>query len=655
VEGQRAPQLLVIRVTDRGPGIADPEAILSGRYRSSTGMGLGIIGARRLVDRFELRSEPGQGTTVLLGKLFPRKLPALRQHEVGALCGSFAGRSTHNPIEELRQQNQELLGTLDLLRQRQEELSRLNVELEDTNRGVVALYAELDEKADTLRRADEVKSRFLSNMSHEFRTPLNSMLALSRLLLDDAETPLGPEQRRQVGYIRQAAEDLSELVNDLLDLAVVEAGKVAIRPTDFDVRKLFAALRGMLRPLLINESVTLIFDDPSDVPAMHTDEGKLSQILRNFLSNALKFTERGEIRVAARPTPDGAAVAFSVADTGIGIAPEDQARIFEDFTQVDNPVQKRVRGTGLGLPLVRRYAELLGGRVWVESTLGVGSIFTVEIPIRYAATAQEAPEVPPREEVLDPGRPTVLLVEDSPQDLLLYEHYFRHSPFQLASARTLRDARRLLERVRPVATVLDIRLAGDDEWGFIAEMRQGDATRHLPLVVVTSIDDQSKGLALGADAYALKPVQRGWLLDTIQRLVRESQAPRLLVIDDDEIARYLIRTRLADTPLTVQEAEGGPEGLREARSHKPHAILLDLVMPEMTGFDVLARLKQDPTTTDIPVIVLTSKILTDDERRLLAPHAASILSKDALGAKGQRDPLREALAAAGLPVERVNG
>src|SRR5262249_4062976 len=193
-------------------------------------------------------------TTVTLGKLFPRRVLALRSDELGALSRSFAAQAVNNPIDEIRQQNQELLGTLDQLRQRQDEMSRLNVELEDTNRGVVALYAELDEKAEPLRRADEVKTRFLSNMSHEFRTPLNSMLALSRLLLDDSEHPLGPEQRRQVSYIRQAAEDLSELVNDLLDLAVVEAGKVVVRPTEFEVSNLFAALRGMLRPLLINEN-----------------------------------------------------------------------------------------------------------------------------------------------------------------------------------------------------------------------------------------------------------------------------------------------------------------------------------------------------------------------------------------------------------------
>src|SRR5262249_17718432 len=213
VEGPRSPQLLVVRISDRGPGIADVDLVLSGQYRSSTGMGLGMSGARRLVDRFEVTSAPGQGTTVTIGKLFPRRAPVLEPATAAVLVERPGRAAPQSALAEVRQQNQELLVALELVQERQQDLVRLTAELEDTNRGVVALYAELDEKADTLRRADDLKSRFLSNMSHEFRTPLNSMLALSALLLDDREHPLSSEQRRQVGYIRQVAEDLSELVN----------------------------------------------------------------------------------------------------------------------------------------------------------------------------------------------------------------------------------------------------------------------------------------------------------------------------------------------------------------------------------------------------------------------------------------------------------
>jgi signal transduction histidine kinase/CheY-like chemotaxis protein len=646
VEGRRAPQLLVVRVSDRGPGIRDLDAVLAGRYRSSTGMGIGMLGARRLVDHFDVESRPGGGATVTLGKLFPRRAPEIAPAGLAALAAALAGEAPRGPLEEVRQQNQELLRTLDELGQRQEDLSRLNAELHDTNRGVLALYAELDEKADTLRRADEMKSRFLSNMSHEFRTPLNSMMALSRLLLGDEERPLTAEQRRQVGYIRQAAEDLTELVNDLLDLAKVEAGKIVIRPAEFDVRDLFAALRGMLRPLLLNESVNLVFEEPDGLPLLHTDEGKVSQILRNLLSNALKFTERGEIRVSARVLSDGM-VAFSVADTGIGIAAEDQQRIFEEFGQLENPIQRRVRGTGLGLPLVRRLAALLGGGIALESAVGVGSTFTTTIPARYAVEA-EAGAIRPVEpgETIEAGRVPVLVVEDSAQDLLLYEHYFRGSPFQAVAARTLPDARRLIDHLHPVAMVLDIRLQGEDAWAFIGEVRRRDDTRAMPIVVVSSIDDHAKGLTLGASAYAIKPVHPAWLLGTLNRLLdREPGGRRVLVIDDDEISRYLVRNHLAGTTFDVREAAGPVEGLRDARAERPDAIVLDLVMPEMSGFDVLERLKEDPATMDIPVVVLTSKTLSDEDRRRLAPHALRILSKQALATGDSADDLRAALSA----------
>ena len=645
VEGRHSPQLLVVRVSDRGPGIRNLDLILAGRYRSSTGMGIGMLGARRLVDHFDVASQPGAGATITLGKLFPRRAPEVSPAGLSALAATLAGEPPRGPLEEVRQQNQELLRALDELRQRQEDLSRLNAELQDTNRGVLALYAELDDKADTLRRADEMKSRFLSNMSHEFRTPLNSMMALSRLLLEDAESPLTAEQRRQVGYIRRASEDLTELVNDLLDLAKVEAGKIVIRAADFELRDLFAGLRGMLRPLLLNESVNLIFEEPEGLPLMHTDEGKVSQILRNLLSNALKFTERGEIRVSARPVGDGM-IAFSVADTGIGIAPEDQQRIFEEFGQIENPVQRRVRGTGLGLPLVRRLATLLGGGIAVESTPGVGSTFTTTVPVRYPVEAESGVSMPAEAAgAIEPGRVPVLVVEDSAQDLLLYEHYFRDSPFQVVAARTLPDARRLIEQLHPVAMVLDIRLQGEDAWAFISEVRRRDDTRAMAVVVVSSIDDQAKGLTLGADAYAIKPVHPAWLLGTLNRLLDRGRGRRVLVIDDDEISRYLVRSHLAGAAFDVREAVGPVEGLRDARAERPDAIVLDLVMPEMSGFDVLARLKEDPATMDIPVVVLTSKALSDEERRQLAPHALRILSKQALADGVTADDLRAALSA----------
>ena len=247
LEGRTPPQILLVRVTDHGPGIRQLDRILRNEYESATGMGLGLVGARRLVDRFHVDTSP-QGTAVWLRKLLPPGTPALTPAALDRLSRELAQERPDDPLAELQRQNRELLAALADLRTRQDELVRVNRELDDTNRGVVALYAELDERADHLRRADEMKSRFLSNMSHEFRTPLNSILALSRLLLERVDGDLTPEQDRQVGFVRKAAQDLSELVGDLLDLAKVEAGKIVVRPSTFEVADLFGALRGMLRP-----------------------------------------------------------------------------------------------------------------------------------------------------------------------------------------------------------------------------------------------------------------------------------------------------------------------------------------------------------------------------------------------------------------------
>ncbi|HEU4885069.1 MAG TPA: ATP-binding protein [Longimicrobium sp.] len=381
VRGAPGEQLLVARVSDSGPGIPHIGEVLDGRYVSRTGMGMGLVGTRRLMDRFDVRTAAGEGTTVELAKRLPRGASvdaAARER----LVAELAGLRPADPVQELQRQNAELVAALTEVRARQEDLSRLNQELEDTNRGVVALYAELDERMEQLRRANKLRAQFMSYMGHEFRTPLDSILALSGLLLNHVDGPLEAEQEKQVTFIRRSAQDLLALVDDLLDTARVEAGKAAVRPTPFTVAELFNALRATLRPLLVGESTQLWFDDASGVPPLLTDEPKVAQILRNLVSNALKFTEAGEVRVHAR-VAEGDRIIFTVADTGVGIAAEDQARIFEDFAQVDGTVQRRRRGTGLGLPLSRKLAELLGGTLGVESEPGQGSVFTLELPREY--------------------------------------------------------------------------------------------------------------------------------------------------------------------------------------------------------------------------------------------------------------------------------
>jgi signal transduction histidine kinase/DNA-binding response OmpR family regulator len=647
IEGATAPQLLEVVVSDTGPGIGNPAHVLSGHYRSQTGMGLGLIGARRLMDQFELDSAPGRGTRVVLRKLLPTTALLVTPARLGAIAQALGREAPASPIEELQRQNQELLMALEELRRRQDELTRLNHELEDTNRGVVALYAELDEKADHLRRADELKSRFLSDMSHEFRTPLNSITALSHILLSGTDGDLGPEQTKQVSYIREAAHDLTELVNDLLDLAKVEAGKTDVRPIEFEARNLFGALRGMLRPLLVNESLNLLFEVADDVPILYTDEAKVSQILRNFVSNALKFTERGEVRVTATSADDGASVVFAVADTGVGIAPEDQERIFEEFTQLEHPLQTRVKGTGLGLPLTRRLAELLGGRVSVVSQPGVGSTFRVVLPVTYRAPlgAPAPAPVPAREWAAETE--AILVIDDDLASLAIYDGYLKGTEFRTIPVRALREARRALASERPRAIILDIRLDGEETWHFLAELKRNDVTQDIPVVVISAVDDPRKGLALGAHAYGRKPVEREWLLATLRRAMAVP-APTALVIDDDAAARYLLKRELSRLAYEVVEAADGTEGLRLARHVRPQVIFLDLVMPGLSGHAVLAELKDDPGCAGIPVIVVTSEVLEPAARGSLATRAVAVLSKEGASPGIAHASLQAALARAGL-------
>lgn len=320
VEGTSAPQVLLIRISDRGPGIAMLQRIIEGWYTSPFGTGLGIRGARRLMNQLDVQTSE-EGTTVTVKKLFPKHASVLTSKRLGELMEAFTKQPPQSLLEEVQRQNQERLLTLEELRQKQEELVRLNRELEDTYRGVIALYAELDEKAEHLRHANAMQSRFLSNMSHEFRVPIHTILSLSWLLLERVDGDLTTEQIKQVAFIRKAAEDLSALIDDLLDIAKIEAGKITVRPTEFEVATLFGTLRGMRRPLLLSKSISLIFDEPVGLPPLFTDESKVSQILRNLISNALKCTPHAEVRVSATLLPDGEACALRSSTQGSASLP----------------------------------------------------------------------------------------------------------------------------------------------------------------------------------------------------------------------------------------------------------------------------------------------------------------------------------------------
>lgn len=647
IEEHDGVEWFTVRVTDHGPGIANVQDVLDGRHASTTGTSRGLIGAKRLMERFHIDSAT-TGTTVVMAK--PLNRPYTKK-ELARIAEALRQQGPHDPFEEIQQQNRELLRTLEELRQRQNELAQLNRELEETNRGVVALYAELDEKAFTLQRANEVKTRFLSNMTHEFRTPLNSILSLTRLLLDHVDGELNGEQRRQIEYVRRSADTLYELVNDLLDLAKVEAGKVQVRTSEFRVDELIGTLRGMLKPLLAaNTSVNLVFEEPGELPTLNTDEGKIAQILRNFVSNALKYTERGEVRVSVRAVDDGR-IEFAVADSGIGIAPEDRERIFEEFTQIDSNLQRKVKGTGLGLPLSRKLAQLLDGTVRVDSELGRGSTFYLTVPPVYQGPA-EVSYVPTLTDEIDPSRKPILVVEDNVEALFVYEKYVKQAGYQVIPARNLADARALLSRLKPTAVILDILLGGESGWELLTEIKGDPATRHIPVFVITLVDNEARARALGADAFHVKPVERGWLLRQLAGSVDGRN--RVLVIDDDEISRYLVQGALNDTEFEVMEAINGSEGLRLANERRPGAIILDLAMPDLSGFDVLERLKHDPGTRDIPVLVYTACVLSPQERSRLH-SAAAIISKQSGSRQSAQHDLCQTLRHTLQPFQHPSG
>jgi CheY-like chemotaxis protein len=472
-------------------------------------------------------------------------------------------------------------------------------------------------------------------MTHEFRTPVNSILGLTRLLLDDRQGA-GGEPDQELIYIREAAEQLSELVDDLLDLAKVEAGKTVVRAAEFQVDTLFGALRGMLRPLLLNQSIALVFEDASELPVLCTDEGKVSQILRNLISNGLKFTERGEVRISARLNAGDRTITFEVADTGIGITAHDLPRIFDEFTQVEHRLQRRVRGTGLGLPLSKRLAELLGGTLSVRSEPGVGSTFALRIPIHY-----RAPRAAAFEWIPEPGKVPVLIVEDAADTMYFYEKALAASAFQIYPARNIREAEDALRAIRPAAVILDIMMGTEEAWDVLLRIKREERLSQIPVVVISSLTERDKAAALGADVYLPKPIDRRLLLETLDSVYARTSPIRVLAIDDDERIRFVIRQCLAGPQYEVREALSGEDGLAMAQAEAPDVILLDLLMPGVDGCEVLARLREDETTQHVPVLVVTSAALDAADRKRVLDQAEGLLPKSEV----TRDKLAGALRA----------
>jgi len=546
-------------------------------------------------------------------------------------------------VSEAVDLNRALFAQRNEIRERHAELSRVNLELSESHQGILALHRELQAKSDETQHDNVVKTRLVAHLSHELRTPLHSILGLTQLLKSNTDPGLVAEQAQQVRFIRASAEELLTLVDDVLDLGRLDAGHAQVHIDRFGLDDFVGSMRGALRPLLPSDAmVNLVIEDAPTVVALETDRTKLSQIVRNLVSNALKFTERGEVRV--RMAVHAERVEIRVSDTGIGIAQADIATIFEEYGQVESHLQTRTKGTGLGLPLSLRLAERLGGTLLVTSTIAEGSTFTVDIPITHAE-ARAMHEMRARSRTKPAGAVSVLVVEDDRQTLVLYDTYLVAAGFHVMAARSIDEAAALMSEIRPAAIVLDVLLEGDSSWGFLAALKNNPDTQDIPVLVVTVTHQEDKARALGADEFWLKPIDQGRLVRKLQECALTALPECVLVIDDDDTARYIIRRLLEDTPCQIVEATTGEEGIAIARARRPSVILLDFSLGACTAFDVIDALKADPLTRDIPVIVITSSVLdADDQRRL----AAAVISKRDLTSDVALDRIRDALAKVSL-------
>jgi GAF domain-containing protein/CheY-like chemotaxis protein len=505
------------------------------------------------------------------------------------------------------------------------------------------LFREIEDKSAQLEVASRHKSEFLANMSHELRTPLNAIIGYSEMLQEDA-VDLGAERFvADLQKIHASGRHLLELINAVLDLSKIEAGKMDLYLESVDIASLVRDVAAVIKPLAEKNTNRLNLECAETIGTMHADLTKVRQSLFNLLSNACKFTERGTVSLAvARETDDaGEWITFGVADTGIGMTPEQMGRLFEDFSQAEASTTRRYGGTGLGLALSRRLCRMMGGEITVASALGEGSTFTMRLPAVVAeANVEPVPGASAAGEPQAAG--TVLVIDDEPTVRDLMKRFLVKEGFRVALAAGGADGLRLAKELRPDTITLDVMMPGMDGWAVLSALKADPDLADIPVIMLTIVDDKNLGYSLGASDYLTKPLDRERLLSVLNKYRRE--AP-VLVVDDDATLRELLRRILEGAGYTVVEAENGRIALERLRTLAPGVILLDLMMPEMDGFEVVAELRRHEAWRAIPIVVVTAKELTAEDRQRLNGYVERVLEKGAYSRDTLLAEVRDLVAA----------
>ena len=522
------------------------------------------------------------------------------------------------------------------------EVGGMNKELEGANQVLAARSRELADTVNQLQaardeamEASRTKSSFLANMSHELRTPLNAIIGLTELMSENA-TRFGMEKAVEpLRRVLRAGRHLLELINSILDLSKIEAGKLDLMIEMVPVRPALEDVMGLAKPLAETNANKLVLDCPEGIGSMRADSMRLRQILLNLLSNAAKFTKSGEVTLRARRVEDNGRpwYEFSVSDTGIGMTPEQLGRLFEEFSQADATTTRQFGGTGLGLAITRKLSHLMGGDVSATSEQGKGSTFTVRLPADASAGAPGESGPGPTAAVAAPGtaareRAVVLVIDDDMTARELLTTYLLEQGFTVETASSGIEGLKKARELRPAAITLDVMMPDIDGWTVIAALKGDPALAAIPVVIVSIVDEAHRGIALGAAGYLTKPIERDKLLALLAAYHREERPTTVLVVEDDQSQRQAIRAILDARGWKVEEAGNGRLALETLKAGLPDVILLDLMMPEMDGFEVVAALQANPAWRDIPVLVVTALDVSAEDRNRLNQGVRHIVSKN---------------------------